>query len=65
MFGDPMAITISDPDHGSDIELRELTIGATGKLRIVVVSHTARDGHIRIISARKAERSEIKHYNEN
>jgi uncharacterized protein len=63
VFGDVVAITIADPDHGAD-ETREVTIGQTGKLRIVVVSHTQRDGTIRIISARKADRSEILQYNE-
>ena len=63
-LGDILAITIPDPDHGDHQELREVTIGASGKHRIVVVSHTSRDGTIRIISARKADRSEINQYNE-
>ena len=63
VFGDVLAITIPDPDHGEE-EYQEITIGQTGKLRIVVVSHTQRDGTIRIISARKADRQEINHYNE-
>ena len=64
VFGDKLAITISDPDHGSDDEIREMTIGSTGKMRIVVVSHISNDGIIRIISARKASSPEIRHYNE-
>jgi uncharacterized DUF497 family protein len=63
VFGDKLSITISDPEH-SATEFREITIGSTSKHRIVVVSHTARDGTIRIISARKADRSEISQYNE-
>jgi len=63
VFGDGMAITIADPDHSGD-EDREVTIGQTGKQRIVVVSHTQRDGTIRIISARKADRQEVTQYNE-
>jgi uncharacterized protein len=63
VFGDPLSITISDSDHGDD-ELREVTIGETFKYRIVIVSHTDRHGNIRIISARKATKSEIKQYNE-
>ena len=64
VFGDRLAITISDPDHGTEEGLREMTIGATGKMRIVVVSHLTNDGAIRIISARKAAAQEIKQYNE-
>jgi uncharacterized DUF497 family protein len=52
------------PDHGSDDEIRETTIGSTGKMRIVVVSHISNDGIIRIISARKASSPEIRQYNE-
>jgi uncharacterized DUF497 family protein len=63
VFGDALAITIPDPDHSGE-EYREVTIGQTGKQRIVVVSHTQRDGTIRIISARKADRQEINQYNE-
>ena len=65
VFGDVLSITIGDPDHGSSDEEREITIGQTGKFRIVVVSHTQRDGTIRIISARKADRQEILQYTEN
>lgn len=63
VFADILSITIPDPDHGDD-ELREITIGHTLRFRVVVVSHTGRDGKIRIISARKAERQEIKQFNE-
>ena len=63
VFADVLAISIPDPDHGGN-EYREVTIGQTGKMRIVVVSHTQEDGTIRIISARKAERQEIIQYNE-
>jgi uncharacterized DUF497 family protein len=61
VFGDPLAITIPDPDHGDD-EIREVTIGQTGKYRIVVVSHTDRNGTLRIISARRADRHETTQY---
>ena len=63
VFGDELAITILDSEHGGE-ELREVTIGSSIKNRIVVVSHTDRLGNIRIISARKAGRSEVKQYNE-
>lgn len=58
VFGDPNAITIYDDEH-SDDEDREITIGFSAKVRIIVVSHTDRDGKIRIINARKATRTEI------
>jgi uncharacterized protein len=64
VFGDSQSITIEDERHGSEDELREITIGSTVKHRIVVVSHTDRHGAIRIISARKAVKSEINQYNE-
>ncbi len=63
MFGDPLAFTIPDPDHSED-EIREVTIGHSGKQRLIVVSHTDRDGRIRIISARRANRSESRSYRE-
>lgn len=60
-FRDPMALTFSDPDH-SEEEEREITVGMSGKGRIIFVSHCGRaDGlRIRIISARKATRKEIR-----
>ena len=64
VFGDSASLTIPDPDHGGDEELREITIGQSGKLRLVVVSHTERSGAIRIISARKATRREAAWYQE-
>ena len=64
IFADTLAITILDPDHGEGEEIREITIGQTARCRIAVVSHTDRDRKIRIISARKADRSESKQYNE-
>jgi len=64
VFGDRLAITIPDPDHGSIDELREITIGSTGKMRIAVVAHLTDDGSIRIISARKADARELARYNE-
>lgn len=64
VFADVLSITICDPDHGEAEELREITIGQTMRFRIVVISHTDRDGKIRIISARKADKTELKQYNE-
>lgn len=61
VFGDPLAITIGDPDHSID-ENRFLTTGLSGERRLLVVSHVYRDGRIRIITAREAARQERKEY---
>lgn len=60
-FGDPLSITIADPDH-SEREDRFVLIGATYLGRIVVAIHAERGDNIRIISARFAARSERKTY---
>lgn len=57
VFGDPLAITFDDPDHSID-EHRLLTFGTTRTGKTVIVSHTQRDGAIRIISARPMEKHE-------
>jgi len=61
VFGDPLAITFSDPDH-SIHEHRFLTFGYSQKGRLLVVVHTERFGKTRIISARRATRQERKIY---
>lgn len=60
-FGDPLSVTIDDPDHSVG-EPRFVLIGRTHTGRLVVVSHVAReDGEIiRVISARLASRREQK-----
>jgi len=60
-FGDPLSITIADPDH-SDEEQRYLLLGLTFSGRLVVVSHTDRGAAVRIISARPATRRERRTY---
>jgi uncharacterized DUF497 family protein len=60
-FGDPLSITIADPDH-SDHEQRYLLLGLTFSGRLVVVSHTDRGAAVRIISARPATRRERRTY---
>ena len=62
-FGDLKSITINDPEH-SDEEERFILIGTSVKNRQIVVVHTEMDDVIRIISARKATRKEIKQYEE-
>ena len=61
VFGDPLAVTYYDPDH-SDDEVRYLTIGYSTEGRLLVVSHTDRNDHVRIISARTSTRRERKQY---
>jgi hypothetical protein len=61
VFGDPLAITIDDPDHSIG-EFRLVTIGISHLQRLLVVVHTEREEQIRLISARLATRSERKRY---
>lgn len=57
VFGDSLALTFSDVEH-SENEERSRTYGIPNKERTLVVVHTERRNHIRIISARKATRYE-------
>ncbi|MCL1472194.1 BrnT family toxin [Argonema antarcticum] len=61
VFGDPLAVTIYDPDHSVG-EFRLLTIGQSRLQRFLVVSHTEREGEVRLISARLATRQERRNY---
>jgi len=61
VFEDPMAVTFADPDHSTQ-EAREITIGRSGDWIVLTVSHVEKTGKIRIISARRATRSEVKVY---
>jgi uncharacterized protein len=61
VFGDPLAVTISDPDHSIG-EFRFLTTGLSISQRLLVVSHTERKVKIRLISARLATRQESRSY---
>jgi uncharacterized DUF497 family protein len=56
---DPWASTVSDPHPDEE---RYLTIGTDYRERLVVVSWTTREDRIRIISARRATRSERRRY---
>ena len=60
-FGDPLSLTIHDPDH-SDDEVRYLLLGETANGKLVVVAHTDRNDTIRIINARPADRGERENY---
>jgi hypothetical protein len=61
VFGDPLAATVSGPDHSAD-EARSITIGQSASQLLVVVVHAHRGEIIRIISARRPTLGEKKKY---
>lgn len=63
VFGDPLAITFDDPDHSKG-EARSLTFGLSRMGRLLVVSHTEREGRERVIGARPATSRERSIYEE-
>ena len=56
VFGDPLALTIEDPQHSFD-EDRFVTLGLSENGRCLVVVHTDRSDTIRIITPAKIFRS--------
>ena len=63
VIGDLLSTTYPDPDH-SIAENRFITIGLSQQGRLLIIAHTDRGNHIRIISARRATRSERRFYEE-
>lgn len=61
VFADALSISIPDPDHSASEE-RFLDLGLSHRNRLLVVSYTEHGEIIRIISARRASRSERKDY---
>lgn len=63
VFQDPNALLIADPDHSIE-EDRFILLGISKETKILVVCHCYRsnDEVIRIVSARKATKSESKQY---
>jgi uncharacterized DUF497 family protein len=66
VFRDPQSITIFDNEH-SEYDERWITIGLSINSQLIVVVHTfqeldSENALIRIISARKATKTEIKYY---
>jgi uncharacterized DUF497 family protein len=59
VFEDPNAVTVDEFRYG---EQRYVTIGMDAFGRILVVAYTWREDNIRIISARKAVRYEVRQY---
>ena len=62
-FGDPLSITIPDPEHSVD-EVRFVLVGLSDRQRLLVVVHATWGDVIRIISARLATRRERTLYEE-
>lgn len=63
-FGDPLGRVVSDPRHSSD-EQRLALLGISQMGHLLAVMYVERGPVIRIISARRATRSERRDYEEN
>lgn len=63
VFADPFAISIGDPKHSVD-ERRFVDTGRSADGKILVFSYTERKQKIRLISCRKATKTERKIYEE-
>ncbi|TMH41842.1 MAG: BrnT family toxin [Betaproteobacteria bacterium] len=61
VFGDALAVTVSDPDHSIGEE-RLVTVGQSTAGRLLVVYHVEQGDTIRIISARRATVHERQDY---
>ena len=59
VFEDPRALTRDDEENGEE---RYVTMGIDCFGRLLVVVYTWRDESIRIISARKANKAEVRQY---
>jgi hypothetical protein len=66
VFADELAREFYDPSHSSLEEDRFLLLGTSSKLRLLMICHCFRenDREVRIISARKATRTEALFYTE-
>ncbi len=63
VFSDELARLIPDPDPDSEGEERFILMGVSSQLRMLTVCHCERSSNVvRIISARKADKSERKQY---
>lgn len=63
VFDDPLARIHDDPDHSVD-ETREIITGYSRSGRLLLVSFTGRGDEIRIINARKPDKDERRHHEE-
>ncbi len=63
VFDDPLFITFLDEEHSIDEE-RYITLGFSKMNNLLLIAHTDRGEHRRIISARKATKNERRFYEE-
>ena len=63
VFADPLAMIFDDEDHSID-EQREIIIGHSVRLRLLVVCFSPREATVRILSARSATKREREAYEE-
>lgn len=63
VFGDPLALLMKDPDHSLEEE-RYLLLGMSIRQRLLVVAFAERPPLTRLISVRRATRSERRRYEE-
>ena len=63
VFRNPLAQSYDDPD-GLSPEQRSITMGLSDRHKLLVVVHCERGDGIRIISARRAMRREVRSYEE-
>ena len=64
VLSDTLSTTFPDAIHSSPAEVRFITVGMSKAGRVLVVVHSEQAHAIRIISARRATRSEQKYYEE-
>jgi len=62
VLADPLSATIRDPLHSGSGEERFVTMGLSARGNLLVVVHLDWDEIVRIISARRATRSERRKY---
>jgi len=63
VFAYPLSVTVSDPRHSLG-EARFAIFDTSHRGRVLAALHTERDGRIRLISAREANRHERAAYEE-
>lgn len=63
IFNDPFLFTFPDDKHSANEE-RYINIGISANGRILILTHTERQGKIRIINCRKATTRERRFYEE-
>jgi len=63
IFNDPFLFTFPDDKHSAS-EGRYINIGLSANGRVLILTHTERQGKIRIISCRKATPRERRFYEE-